>query len=906
MNYGKYFRLNQRISIIEKGIAVYDYIDLPAYFDSGDISRNMSPKYPISVAITENSVRFIVHYGTYKCGDEYFDSIENEETMSEAIEDIKIRHIEEVILELPFNSDSTDDLSKRLKNIYCTKYPLNKNFIQNLIDKRYYGTKSKDIETELYDNMRANNDGDASYSSLWLMGVHKNKNAEGKFFLKGEIDNKAEGASIKTFSPTALFDCMYQKFDSIWKDIKKEEKQEQKENEPTIIGFLRKLLLDFMFDLKHSDVFQTSKYYQSMYSGLMNNFFFSALMHKCEYYYQRGLVNDLIGRKKSEGVSEEDKKKIIRGLYAEKLYEDEEAWVNDIMSSEAERHFLYYSKNDPSTIATESLLKIVLRMLWWWLVCLLCIVYTCFYVVGGFLYFLYELISWVCNPLDYKDRKIFRPHEFKIRDSWFTSPEEEMRRVCFITLDKDNGIHACNMENVLEYINDNPTATVEELSYRQHQRRTAISQWFLKRYDVADVMHMHLFKDANYFMLIPVLILFGCLFVIPNFLVKESWIELPLTPIITILGVLILVLFGWLFYKFSNEKTEIDKDKDTELDKDKDKVDGGSIKLSKQRHIMVSKRMLSILLTITVILAVLIYGDKVIPNSLIESSKNVGPNGTLAKFGVIAIKVFAIYIVILFIRRFVYSTKWILNMHVFYPRLIASITAAWLSLAVGNELYGAFFDSIVSWSTCLWLMAIVFAFVTYEINNLLPKENTIEKFFRCMHVMVISYGLSLVIGLFIINFTGERFLERSGVLEDFYEDYVYNDNNERQVENRRFKFVSESGKKIKTQEDLNVKGELKIKSASNNVSIEGKVSYDEKKGNITAAERLNGLRIVHIVSPDPESSQKKNHPIATNWELDSGGTFFILRDFLIQFSFVAMFIGIFIQMIFEEKSITEV
>lgn len=898
MNYGKYFRLNQRISRIEKGIAVYEYIDLPAYFDSGDISRKMSPKYPISVAITENSVRFIVHYSTYKCGDgdKYFDSIENEETMSEAIEDIKIRHIEEVILELPFNSDSTDDLSKRLKNIYCTKYPLNKNFIQSLIDKRYYGTKSEGIEKESYKNMCANNDGDASYSSLWLMGMHKN--AEGKFYLKGEIDNKAEGASIKTFSPTALFDHMYQKFDniyqkfvSLWKDIKKEEKQEQKNNEQTI-GFLRKLLLDFMFDLRHSDVFQTSKYYQSMYSGLMNNFFFSALMHKCEYYYQRGLVNDLIKDREGVGVSEEDKKKIIRGLYAEKLYEDEEAWVNDIISPEAERHFLYYSKKDPSTIATESLLKRMLRMLWWWLACLLCIIYTCFYVVGGFIYCLYGLILWVHNPLNYKDRKIFRPHKFKIRDSWFTSPEEEMRRVCFITLDKDKSIHACNMENVLEYINDNPTAAVEELSYRQHQRKTAISKWFLKRYDVADVMHMHLFKDANYFMLIPVLILFGCLFVIPDFLVQEIWEELPLTSIIIILGVLIVTLFIfiWLFHKFSSENTE------------KDKLDGGSIKLSKQRHIMVSKRMLSILLTISAILAVLIYGDKVIPNSLIESSKNVGPNGTLAKFGVIAIKVFAIYIVILFIRRFVYSTKWILNMHVFYPRLIASITAAWLSLAVGNELYGAFFDSIVSWSTCLWLMAIVFAFVTYEINNLLPKENTIEKFFRCMHVMVISYGLSLVIGLFIINFTGERFLERSGVLEDFYEDYVYNDNNERQVEDRCFKFVSESGKKIKTQEDLNVKGELKIKSASNNVSIEGKVSYDEKKGNITAAERLNGLRNVHIVSSNPKSTQKKSHPIVTIWD----GTFFILRDFLIQFSFVAMFIGIFIQMIFEEKSITEV
>ena len=40
--------------------------------------------------------------------------------------------------------------------------------------------------------------------------------------------------------------------------------------------------------------------------------------------------------------------------------------------------------------------------------------------------------------------------------------------------------------------------------------------------------------------------------------------------------------------------------------------------------------------------------------------------------------------------------------------------------------------------------------------------------------------------------------------------------------------------------------------------------------------------------------------IATFW-----GKFFVLRDFLIQFAVVAMFIGIFIQMIFEEKNVTE-
>ena len=71
-------------------------------------------------------------------------------------------------------------------------------------------------------------------------------------------------------------------------------------------------------------------------------------------------------------------------------------------------------------------------------------------------------------------------------------------------------------------------------------------------------------------------------------------------------------------------------------------------------------------------------------------------------------------------------------------------------------------------------------------------------------------------------------------------------------------------------------------------------------------ELLKKLESVHIVADSLNSSEiSPKHPIVTTWDI-ANSKFFILRDFLIQFAFVAMFIGIFIQMIFEEKSITEV
>lgn len=53
------------------------------------------------------------------------------------------------------------------------------------------------------------------------------------------------------------------------------------------------------------------------------------------------------------------------------------------------------------------------------------------------------------------------------------------------------------------------------------------------------------------------------------------------------------------------------------------------------------------------------------------------------------------------------------------------------------------------------------------------------------------------------------------------------------------------------------------------------------------------------------NSRENNSQIAKIANIQ-GYKLFILYDFLIQFSFIAMFIDIFIQMIFEEKQITEI
>ena len=141
-------------------------------------------------------------------------------------------------------------------------------------------------------------------------------------------------------------------------------------------------------------------------------------------------------------------------------------------------------------------------------------------------------------------------------------------------------------------------------------------------------------------------------------------------------------------------------------------------------------------------------------------------------------------------------------------------------------------------------------------------------------MIIIGYMISLIVGLFIINFTGERFLERSGVLTDFYKNYV---------------------DKPAAQQVGHQKYNIIYNSKDTTYSTDAK----------TDADRLENLKNVHIVSSTYKKGGKTpNHPIVTSAGFN--GKYFIMRDFLIQFAFVAMFIGIFIQMLFEEKSITEI
>lgn len=753
MNYGKFFRLNQNVSKIEVGVTIFDYIDMPAYFESSR-SNKMSPKYPISVTLTEDSVLFRVHYSSFKTDKSYLYDVR--EAYSDNNDNSSLNHMEEIILKLPYANDSVDNLSNIIKEIYNTRYPLltgaNTSFIKELIIKRYgYGVEtSQDNSTtqKLYDKLRVNLDKDFSYSTLWLMDIVKS----------GNIVGTEENKNIYLFDNGGK----------------------------SIVKFLRKLLLDFMFDLQHSDVFQTSKYYQTMYSGLMSNFYFSALMHKCEYYFYRGLINDVIQKRVS---SEDTRKKHIRNLYAEKLALAENLWIQDIMDSRSDKFFEY---DCPKTF---------------W---------------GNI-------------------KKEWNRNKFKNHESWFAEPEEELRRVCFTMKDDDDIPHICNVDTLTEYISDRKAKKeIEEIRTIRDNNRIVISQWFLKRYNFSDVVHFHLFRHANLVFVISSLALLLFIIMDPHAILSidnliesittKKKLEISLPSLGWCEGILLLGSFVTLII---------------------------CAKECKLVHHLKNKFSTSILyktrLKLTWKRIFAWFGIQLLAFSLIILGLHY------------KIAFLFLAVIILCIIRSLIS-----NLHLLYPRLIASIVTAWLTLAAGNDLFAAFFDSIISPIMIICLSVIVFIFVLYEINRIIPLETTVNKLYRSLELTIISYTISLIVGAVVINFTGERILERSGVLEGFYADYVSH-NDERKVEDMTYEINSNMIPKLLVNK-------------------------------LTDKERVEYLKKIRI----KKNTDNSFYPIATEIPiLGTKYTFFFLRDFWIQFSFVAMFIGIFIQMIFEEKRITE-
>lgn len=266
MNYGRFFVLDLESSDLSKGIAVFNYRSVKAYDHVCDF---ITPKYPFFLTITKDAIEFKVHY-TQPCLNEE----ENSDNIGNLFDRRIIRitsrtdgdyskdkpesiHVEAVILSLPLSSDFEvkDLLTGTIKRAYSVVFPASEKKDEVLAVENNYlirlinGKKLKSTDED---------DKGISFSSLPVFGIYSEQGKKNRARMKQRKEEIDYNADIR-------------------------------EN-GQINKFLRKLLLDFMFDLEHTDVFKNAANYEDFAIKLRGNFFFVALMSKANFYYYRAVL----------------------------------------------------------------------------------------------------------------------------------------------------------------------------------------------------------------------------------------------------------------------------------------------------------------------------------------------------------------------------------------------------------------------------------------------------------------------------------------------------------------------------------------------------------------------------------------------------------------------------------------
>ena len=288
MNYGRFFRLNNAKSDLSRGIAFYDYI----WLQDKDCVKNGTPEYPVYLTVSHDSIDFHVHY--------HNDYTDNEGNHIH-------KHLHNAILTLPLsaNIEIKDGLTEALVESWNTNFPEYDNgqcnYLYNLLENAILNDKDNGL---CYTDLPIFNDKPRQQSII------------------KEAKEKIQKIKILQMFQEHCKHCD--------ENTEKEcTKQLNKLDVPYRFNkFIRILILDFLFDLEQTKVFQTSPHYEHISIKLKENFFFNALANKAKYYYYRKIEPSI-------EPSQENKNFFLENYFLLA----EEQWIKSIMDPRSDHNF---------------------------------------------------------------------------------------------------------------------------------------------------------------------------------------------------------------------------------------------------------------------------------------------------------------------------------------------------------------------------------------------------------------------------------------------------------------------------------------------------------------------------------------------------------------------------------------
>ncbi len=277
MLYKTLFSLDIDISRPEKNILCFNYRGIINQPHNVHKNRPHS-KYPIYLTVSNNKICFYLHH------------------CKKASNQHEFHHTNSPILSLSFNegTEIRDNLTKNIKDAYSERIPITKPYV----------VKNNTGEMRGYSSLHQFRDSDDYHSSDDINTQKDTKETQNDSPNNQENPKQAEGDPKKVEAP-------------VLKEIS-----------------LKEILLDFIYTAEHTEVFQASPEFDSIYSQLTKNFLFRAIRNKAEYYHQREVANQYIKDKASPNV---------RLFQLDSLINAEKLWIDTITDLSAEK--VFYSAN---------------------------------------------------------------------------------------------------------------------------------------------------------------------------------------------------------------------------------------------------------------------------------------------------------------------------------------------------------------------------------------------------------------------------------------------------------------------------------------------------------------------------------------------------------------------------------
>lgn len=103
---------------------------------------------------------------------------------------------------------------------------------------------------------------------------------------------------------------------------------------------IRKLILDFFFDLRETDLFRISPHCDGLNDKLNQNFFARCLLAKARYWYQRAICEEALREgKEASDAAERQKRETKRQFYGKILFKAEREWACCLRDHRVDRIF---------------------------------------------------------------------------------------------------------------------------------------------------------------------------------------------------------------------------------------------------------------------------------------------------------------------------------------------------------------------------------------------------------------------------------------------------------------------------------------------------------------------------------------------------------------------------------------